>query len=179
MKIFIDPGHGGYDPGAVNPEFNISEQEVNLDVANRLQTILNNRGYDTMISRDGDYYVGLRARADMANNWGADYFISIHCNSAQDPSANGTETLYYISSEISEELANDVQTQLILQTNQRDRGIKPRNLAVLRLSNMPAVLAEIAFISNPNEAYLLSQPSFRQQCAQGIADGVTQFINTH
>lgn len=178
MRIFIDPGHGGNDPGAVNTEYNISEAQINLDVAEKLDVILKNRGYETMLSRDGDYYVTLSNRAERANNWYANYFISIHCNSAADTSANGTETLYYISSQAGEAYANEIQIQLVLQNGLRDRGIKPRNLAVLRLTNMTSALAELAFISNPNEAYLLSQPDFRSKCAQGIADGITQYLNT-
>lgn len=177
MKIFIDPGHGGEDPGAVNTEYNISEATINLDVAKKLDVILKNRGYETKLSRDGNYYVSLSKRAEMANNWYANYFVSIHCNSAADSSANGTETLYYLTSKKGEALANEVQVQLILQNGLRDRGIKPRNLAVLRLTNMPAILVELAFISNNNEAYLLSQSSFQDKCALGIADGLTQYIN--
>ena len=178
MKVFIDPGHGGSDPGAVNESFGITEAFVNLDIAKRLQSILYARGYETMMSRTTDDFVGLRERANMANNWGANYFISVHSNASENPNANGTETLYHRENTTGERLANEIQVQLILQNNLSDRGIIPRpNLAVLRLTNMPAVMAEVAFISNPKEAALLASPEFRQQSAQAIADGFTNFIN--
>lgn len=178
MKVFIDAGHGGSDPGAVNESFGITEASINLDTANRLQNILEARGYDTMMSRTTDTFVGLRKRAEMANDWGADYFISVHSNSSENPNANGTETLYYRDNTSGERLANEIQIQLILQNKLADRGIVPRpNLAVLRLTTMPAVMAELAFVSNPTEAALLSTPEFRQKSAQGIADGFTNFIN--
>ncbi|MCL2611162.1 MAG: N-acetylmuramoyl-L-alanine amidase, partial [Defluviitaleaceae bacterium] len=121
--------------------------------------------------------VGLTERTNMANNWGADYFISIHANANENPQANGTETLYHPNSTKGKALATEVQEQLILQLKRPDRGIIPRsNLAVLRLTNMPAILAELAFISNPVEAELLANPEFRQAAAQGIADGLTQFL---
>jgi len=180
MKIFIDPGHGGTDPGAVNQNFGITEASVNLDTANRLNNILTARGYETRMSRTTDTFVGLRERAEMANDWGADYFISVHSNANDNPSANGTETLYHRNNTRGERLANEIQKELILQTNRTDRGIVERpNLAVLRLTNMPAVMAELAFISNPEEAALLSTPEFRQKAAQGIADGITNFINSN
>lgn len=178
MKIFIDPGHGGNDPGSVNENLGLTEAFVNLDTAKRLQSILNARGYETKMSRTTDTFVGLRERANMANEWGANYFISVHANSVDNPNANGTETLYYKNNTPGEALANEIQENLILQTNLADRGIKPRpNLAVLRLTNMPAVMAELAFISNPTEAALLATPEFRQKFAQGIADGLINFIN--
>ncbi len=176
MKIFIDPGHGGTDPGAVAAN-GMKEATVNLDVSFRLGNIFENRGIQVMYSRTTDIFIPLGERAAMANEWGADYFVSIHCNSSADPQANGTETLFYKPGTTSEELARDVQTQLVLANKQRDRGIKQQNVAVLRLTNMPAVLAELAFISNPKEAELLSTADFRQVCAQGIADGFAVFLS--
>ena len=177
MKIFIDPGHGGSDPGAVNTAVGITEANVNLDTALRLQRILQNRGYTTMMSRTSDVFVPLQERARMANNWGADYFISVHANANVNPNAGGTETLYYSNGSKGHALAQEIQHQLILQNGLADRGVIPRpGLAVLRLTNMPAVMAETAFVSNPREAMLLSTPDFRQRSAQGIADGLTQYM---
>lgn len=177
MKIFIDPGHGGTDPGAVNIALGLREADVNLDTALRLERILKNRGYETKMSRTTNKYVSLTERAALANEWGADYFISVHSNSNESPEANGTEVLYYPGSVKGEGLAREVLHQLVLQLRRPNRGIIPRpNLAVLRLTNMPAILTEMAFISNPTEALLLADPEFRQAAAQGIADGITQFI---
>ena len=179
MKIFLDAGHGGTDPGAVNQGLNLKESDVNLDTTLRLNRILQNRGYLTKLSRTTDVFVSLQDRAKMANDWGADYFISVHSNASVNPSVGGTETLYYSNNSPGHELAIEVQNQLILQNGLQDRGVIPRpGLAVLRLTRMPAILAELAFISNPQEAILLSSPEFRQRSAQGIADGLTQYINS-
>ncbi len=176
MKVFIDPGHGGYDSGAVSSSNGLKESETNLNVSLRLGAILQSQGHTVRYSRTTDIYVSLGTRAAEANSWGADYFISVHCNSATDPQANGTETLFYRQGTTAEKLAGYVQKALVAANGLRDRGIKQRNLAVLRLTKMPAILTELAFISNPREAYLLSTSEFRQKCAQGIANGFQNFL---
>jgi len=171
------PGHGGTDPGAVNTALGLREADINLDTALRLERILKNRGYETKMSRTTNKFVSLTDRANMANEWGADYFISVHSNANENPEVSGTETLYYPGSRRGEALAKEVQNQMVLQLHRGNRGIIPRpNLAVLRLTKMPAILAELAFVSNLEEAELLSTPEFRQAAAQGIADGLTQFL---
>jgi len=177
MKIFIDPGHGGTDPGAVGS--GLKESDINLDTALRLERILVRRGFDTKMSRTTDVFVPLAERAEMANNWGADYFISVHSNASEDPTASGIETLYYKENTPGMYLASEIQNQLVLQNGLVDRGIIPRpNLAVLRLTSMPAVLVELGFLSNPTEAKLLGTPEFRQRSAQGIADGLSEYLRT-
>ncbi|MCL1935061.1 MAG: N-acetylmuramoyl-L-alanine amidase [Defluviitaleaceae bacterium] len=177
MKIFIDPGHGGEDPGAINEELGLKEACVNLDIALRLNNILISRGYETELSRTTNVFVALRRRAEFANDWDANYFVSIHSNSNENKEANGTETLVHSYPSIAYNLAIEVQRQLILRNGLLDRGIIIRpNLAVLRLTNMPAILIEVAFISNPKEAELLSEPEFRQSSAQAIADGITNYL---
>lgn len=177
MKIFIDPGHGGYDNGAQNLAVGLRESMLNLDTSLRLRDILLRRGQTILMSRTTDVYVNLTERAAMANRWGADYFISIHYNANDNPAANGTETLYHPNSNRGRALAEEVQRQALLQLGLANRGIVPRpNLAVLRLTHMPAIMTEFAFISNPREATLLSQSQFREKAAQAIADGLTQYM---
>ncbi len=179
MKIFIDPGHGGKDPGARNQTTGLTEAFVTLDVAQKLKRILQKRQYNILMSRNSDNYVSLFERANKANEWDADYFVSIHCNSNHNSYATGSETFYYKHGIRAESFADIVQQQLILQIKTLDRGIKTANFAVLRLTKMPAILVEIAFISNEHEAYLLGTSSFREQCAQGIADGITEYLRSH
>lgn len=176
-KIFIDAGHGGSDPGAVNTSLGIHEADINLDVALKLGDVLESIGHTIRYSRSTNVFVSLNNRAKMANDWGANYFISIHCNSSENKSANGTETLYYRDATSSAWLAEDIQIALIKAISLTDRGIKPRNLAVLRLTRMPAVLVELAFISNNTEAQLLVNPTFQQDCADGIALGIQTFLS--
>jgi len=177
MRIFIDPGHGGTDPGAVNTTTGLRESTVNLDTALILGPILQEMGHAVRYSRTTDTNVSLSARARMANDWPAELFISIHCNSVSNPSANGTETICYRTQTRAEQLAKDVQAALIAANGLRDRGVKTMNLAVLRLTRMPAILVELAFISNMREAELLGQRSFREKCAYGIAEGVRRYVS--
>lgn len=174
MKIFIDPGHGGANPGAIGPN-GLREADANLDIALKLGRILVSWGYEVNYSRTTDRTVGLARRAKMANEWGADYFVSIHCNSNVNPDANGVSTYYFKPRTISESFALTVNNSLVRQTELNNLGIFSANFAVLRLTRMPAILVETAFISNPQEAALLATNSFRQNCAIGIANGIAEF----
>lgn len=174
MKIFIDPGHGGNNPGAVSAT-GLREADVNLDVSLKLGRILTSWGYDIRYSRTENTTVSLTQRANMANEWGADYFVSIHCNSNENPNIGGTSTYFYRVGTISESFAIVVNNNLVRQIELTDLGVFSANFAVLRKTYMPAILVELAFISNPAEAQLLSTNTFRQNCAIGIANGIAQF----
>ncbi len=177
MKIFIDPGHGGADLGASNQEIGVSEANVNLQVGIYLNDLLISRGFETKMSRTTDVAVSLDTRANEANEWGADYFISIHCNSSENPEASGTETFCRRPNTTAEGLAKSVQAELVKELKLRDRGVNYANFAVLRLTDMPAILVELAFISNNKEATLLKNPDFQKRCALAIANGLNYFID--
>lgn len=174
MKIFIDPGHGGSNPGAISAT-GLREADVNLDVSLKLGRILISWGYEIRYSRTENVTVSLTERANMANEWGADYFVSIHCNSNVNPDANGTSTYFYRTGTIAESFALVVNNNLVRQIELKDLGIFSANFSVLRRTLMPAILVELAFLSNPAEAQLLSTNTFRQNCAVGIANGIAQF----
>lgn len=175
MKIFVDPGHGGSNPGAIGVN-GLEEAFVNLDVGLRLGRILEEQGYEVRYSRTENINVSLTERAEMANNWGADYFVSIHCNSNPDLVYKGTSTYYYRKGIIAEDLAATVNTALVSRIETPDLGIFTANFAVLRKTRMPAILVELAFLSNPQEADLLASDTFREQCAVGIAEGINNFV---
>lgn len=151
-KIYVDPGHGGSEPGAIGPT-GLNEKDVNLRVATVLKNCLVEYGLATVrMSRTGDTYVSLWSRCNDANTWGADRFISIHHNSFSDPTVNGTETFCHPNgSSNSFDLRNKVQAQLLLWGGLNDRGAKTADFYVLRNTSMPAVLTEASFISNPAE----------------------------
>ena len=153
-KIFIDPGHGGHDPGAVGKRS--KEKDNVLKVALRLKTILEGYGHEVRLSRSTDVFIPLGERARLANAWGADYFFSLHDNSAT-ASATGFETFVYNGSvsAATTKLQNAVHSSIANQIGIRDRGKKRANFAVLRLTHMPAVLVEYAFISNYNDETIL------------------------
>lgn len=175
MRIVIDPGHGGSDPGAVGPN-GLKEAHVNLAVALKVAEKLRKAGVEVKLTRSGDVFVDLQSRCDIANSFGADYFVSIHCNSAGTPEAKGIETYCYKFGGQGEILAKAIQTELIAATGRANRGVKTANYYVLRRTNMPAVLTELAFISNPEEERLLGSPDYQEKCATAIAQGLGKVI---
>ncbi len=175
MKIFIDPGHGGTNVGAVAN--GLKEADINLAVAIKLGDILKNSGYEIKYSRDKDTNLTLSERAQMANSWNADYFVSVHCNSAASRQANGSETFVYKLNTPTAQYGQSIQTQLVLQNGLRNRGLKQADFTVLVATKMPAALVEIAFISNPQEAKLLADPEFQMRCARGIANGIMNYVS--
>lgn len=175
MRIVIDPGHGGSDPGAVGPN-GFREAHVNLAVALKVAEKLRKAGVEVKLTRTSDVFIDLQPRCDIANSFGADYFVSIHCNSAGTPEAKGTETYCYKFGGQGEILAKAIQTELIAATGRANRGVKTANYYVLRRTNMPAVLTELAFISNPEEERLLGSPDYQEKCATAIARGIGKVI---
>lgn len=175
MTIVVDPGHGGQDPGAVGQD-GTKEKDVTLSVAKRLQRELAPIA-KVYLTREADEYRHLWERSALANSLNADYFISIHCNAASDRTANGTETLIYGYGGEAEKLANKVQAKVVSILGTRDRGIKVRpELHVLARTKMPAILVELAFISNSIEERMLANPAAQQRAARAIAEGVAEHL---
>ena len=170
MKIYINPGHGTPDPGAVNPVTGLQEKDVCFAVGNLAADYLRAAGYEVIVDQS-DHLTGVINRANAS---GADLFVSIHCNSFGDPRANGTETIYYPGSAQGKKLAECIQKQLIGEFGLTDRGIKQMSntLGVLTQTAMTAVLAELAFISNATEEHLLAmeQDRWAKAIARGISD---------
>lgn len=179
--IVIDAGHGGTDPGAVSEVLTgktVHEKDITLSIAKKLRDILEGNGYTVLMTRDSDTYPTLNKRAEIANRAGAALFVSIHMNSSPSADPSGTETYY---SEInngddfnvtSEEIAKSVQNRLYKALNSRDRGVKVANHAVTRNSIMPAILIEVGFISNAEQAGLLLTSDYQQKAASAIANGI-------
>ena len=175
MKICIDPGHGGKDPGAVGPN-GLYEARVNLDVAEKIVAQLEQLGTSAALTRKRDVFIELSARCEFANDWDADYFVSIHCNS-DGPSAVGIETLY--KTEDGESLAKPIQELMITATGDKDRGLKYRSdLYVLNATDMAAALAEIGFISNPNCEIMLGTERYRDLIADAIVAGIANVCDS-
>lgn len=171
MKVCIDPGHGGSDSGALG--IGIKEKDVTLSVSLQLADMLQKVGAQIKLTRNKDMFVPLSERAKIANAFGADYFVSVHANGFEFPSANGIETFCHPQAAAkAAKLAEEIQAELVKATGLRDRGAKRANYQVLRETVMPAVLVELPFLSNPVEAKLLGDPVFRARCALAIAHGV-------
>ena len=183
-KIYIDQGHNPVNPNAGAEGFGYREQDITYQVGTRLATLLRNNGnFDVRVSRPTPQTQlgtsnasSLRVRVDEANSWGADYFICIHTNASVSPNASGTEVLVYSSPSRSATLAQDVLREVTEITGFESRGVKLRpGLYVLKKTNMPAILVELGFISNPYEAsFMANNPSL---FAQGIYRGLLDYLS--
>ena len=176
MKICIDPGHSGpAEPGACCEGF--TEAAVNVQVALVLAKLLEKNGHKVVLTRQDDIEDdSLKWRADVAYKYRTHIFISLHCNSFKDPSANGSETWHFTGSAEGEKLARCIQTALVSHCQTADRGVKDNSeWTVLRDTVCPAVLVEMAFISNPKERELLTDTMLQRQFAVAIAQGIEQY----
>jgi len=176
MKICIDPGHSGpIEPGACAG--GVTEAAVNLQIAKLLAKILEKAGHKVMLTREDDIEDdSLSWRCEAAWKFRADIFISIHCNSSASAEAHGTETWYYETSERGRSLARCIQSALIANCRTTDRGVKANDdWTVLEETACPAVLVELAFISNDKDREMLVDKFLQRQCAVGIANGIEQF----
>lgn len=174
MKIYIDPGHGGNDSGAIGSA-GLKEKDVNLNIAIKVRQILEKHGINAILTRHDDSRVELIDRVKMANDNRADYFISIHINSASNSTATGTETFAFPNSSVGAKLANAIQKSLVNEINLANRGVKHKDFFVLKNTKMPATLVEVAFISNPEEEKLLKDQNFLYKVVVGIVKGVLAF----
>ena len=176
-KVFIDAGHGGTDPGALG--YGYRESDLNLQVAKKVESKLKSKGIDVKMSRNSDIFYSLSERAEMANDYGADAFVSIHQNSAEAKSANGIETYYNRKKEEDRPLSNDIQKQVISQTGANNRGVKNAEFTVLVKSKMISALVECGFITNELEVKKLSDPSYQDKLATGIANGIEEYLKSN
>ncbi len=216
-RIVIDPGHGGHDTGTIGPT-GLMEKDVVLDVGLRLRKLLEqNTGCEVIMTRTDDTFIPLEERTAIANEKGADLFLSIHANSSPDKSARGIETYYlnFTSNsdalevaarenatsqeavhqlqdlikkialtekiEESQEFAQVVQREVYSRVTkvsgaQRDRGTKKAPFVVLIGANMPSVLAEISFLSNPRDEHSLRRPDYREKIAYALYEGILGYV---
>ena len=186
-KITIDAGHGGNDSGAIGPT-GVMEKSVTLRIANELRRLLVADGATVYMTRTTDTEVSpkganasdieeLQARCDVANNTKSDIFISIHMDSFSSGAAKGTTGYYYsLGSQRSRDLADKVRQGVIDQIGTQSRGTQSCNFYVVKHTDMPATLVEVAFISNPQEEQLLNSEEGIEKAAQGIADGIADYF---
>ena len=183
----IDPGHGGNDSGAIGPS-GVMEKTVTLRVALELEKLLEDEGATVIMTRKTDIEVAprgrqatdieeLKERCEVANREKADIFISIHMDSFTNPAARGT-TGYYFSqgSPDSKKLADCIRKALCEELKTPSRGTQPCNFYVVRNTDMPATLIELAFISNAIEEKLMNSKEGIQKAAQGILDGIQDYF---
>ena len=155
MKILLDAGHGGYDPGAVAND--TREKDITLLIVTMTGNLLKTSGIDVLYTREFDTYVSPSDRLRMINNIKPDAFLSVHCNAVDNETANGIETIY--RDKYDYDLAVCIQNSLVKAEGLRDRGVKSdvRKLAVLSNLQVPACLCEVGFISNIKDVEVLKQ----------------------
>lgn len=181
--VVIDPGHGGYDPGAIGAN-GLKEKDVTLPVGIEVGNILLKNGVKVVYTRTSDNVSwpseekkDLQKRVEIGNSVNANYYVSIHCNSIKNnPSANGTETYYDSESVAGKALAQNIQSQLVSNIGTTDRKIKTAGYYVLKYTDPPAVLIELEFISNPNGEKNLKDPNYQKKAAEGIAKGILKSL---
>ena len=171
--IMLDAGHGGYDNGATYMERR--EKDDNLALTMALGEILKNAGYNVLYTRESDVYQTPLRKAQIANESGADFFISLHRNAASYPNQyNGVQTLIFNPGGVKQEMAENINDELEeLGSRNIDVSIRP-DLAVLRRTRMPALLVEAGFIDSDKDNAIFSNQL--QQVAQAIADGIEETI---
>ncbi|MDV2684328.1 N-acetylmuramoyl-L-alanine amidase [Alkalihalophilus lindianensis] len=175
--IAIDPGHGGTDPGAVAN--GLRETDITLGIGRELEKLLNNRGANPFLTRTNDTFIPLEERAKMANDRNADLFVSIHANAFSSSSANGVESYWNSthSSADSKKLAESINKYLASDLGMNNRGVKEAGFVVIRQSRMPAVLIEVGFITNTNDANKMKQPDFYNKAANAVLKGIEDYYN--
>src|SRR5690625_1517523 len=173
VKVFIDAGHGGGDVGAVAN--GLREKDLTLKIAKKIRNRLNKySGVSVKMSRTGDTYPSLSRRANMANSWGADLFVSIHINAG-----GGVGYEDYIHNTLSSnsragKVQRSINNEVIKATGWRNRGRKKANFAVLRQTKMPAILTENGFIDTKSDANKLKTNSFLNKVASGHVKGIAK-----
>ncbi len=174
VVVAIDPGHGGSDPGAIGPD-GVREKDIVLAIAGDLYALLSQQHIDTVMVRQSDVFVALDDRAVVAQRAGATLFISIHANASVDPNARGTQTFYYTPQSVP-------LAQAVLTGVSRAAGLAPRGVTQARFevlvddAKIPAILVETAFVTNPREEQQLRDPGQQQLIAQGIFQGIQQYL---
>jgi N-acetylmuramoyl-L-alanine amidase len=173
ILVFIDPGHGGKDPGAIGLG-GLREKDVILSISQEVARLLEQQGVRVMMARNSDYFVSLQGRTDMANRAGADLFVSIHANSMGEgrPDVSGLEVYYFGN----RTLADTIHRSILRTVNVSDRGVRRARFYVLRKSSMPATLVEVGFVTGYRDAANLKNPTYRRQMAEAIARGVIEYI---
>lgn len=197
--ICLDPGHGGKDPG--NREGKQQEKKYTLLLAQELRNLLSKAGFKVNLTRANDTFVELPSRAEIARRRSADLFVSLHFNSADGAGASaakGTEVYCMTPARVSSTnargegagtgsfpgnqfdsrnilLAYQIQKALVKNLGVEDRGLRRARFAVLRWAEMPAVLIEGGFMTNPTEARKIYDPAYRRQMAQAIVEGVLAY----
>ena len=179
--IYIDPGHGGRDPGAIYKD--IKESDINLQISKYLKEELENNGAQVYLTRIGDYDLSennarnhkkndLTARARLINESNCNMYISIHLNSDPSPTWNGIQIFYTDNNENNKKIAETIKEQLKLKRKTKEL----KNMYLFEKISQPGILIEAGFISNPNDRYKLKQSEYQQELSKNITEGIIKYF---
>ncbi len=181
--IIIDAGHGGKDPGTTGVTSKVKEKDLNLLVAKKLDEKLRENGFETLLIRSEDMYIGLYERAEIANKSDGDAFISIHFNANTNPDISGIETIYCPSyeSEVKNEdnypFAKTLHDELLKKLEREDRGIKRKpQIVVTRETKMVAALLELGYLSNLEEEEMIVNHDYIDKAIEAITNGLIKYF---
>lgn len=173
FKVFIDPGHGGQDPGACFKD--IREKDIALDVSLMLGELLTQSGLKVAYSRTIDTFIPLTRRAQASNDFKADVFISIHCNAHSNTHARGLETFHHRTSSKGKALSAKVQKGILKkELYSKNRGVKQANFYVLRKTNAVAILLELGFITNQTDLNIILRN--KKEFSTAVADAIIEYL---
>ena len=183
--IYIDPGHGYPDPGAIYKD--IKESEINLKISEKIKIELEKLGATVYLTRYGDYDLSLpntinRKRSDLSrrgniiNKSNCDIYVSIHLNSEVSSSWHGAQVFYDDVNTENEKIASIMQEELKKNLKTTREAKLNNDIYLSKRVKMPGVLIEVGFISNPNERYLLKQDNYQQKAAITITNGIKKYL---
>jgi len=182
--VVIDPGHGGIDPGTDSKELGVYEKDVVLSIGLKAASILEKLGANVLLTRTDDTFMKPSEKIGFANERGASLFVSLHCDAFEgDNSVKGITTFYYPSDYSSsgnlsgKEYAETVHSELLKAVTTRDRGtVSHKKLIVLNHAKMPAILIELGFISNIDDAKMLTSEEMQEKIATALVDGIIKAL---
>lgn len=175
-KIVIDPGHGGDDPGATGASGRY-EKDFTLSVSKKIVRLLEQEPkIQVFMTREDDRTLSTadRFRPNFANDLQADLYLSVHGNTFESPSVSGIETFYYHDESLS--LAETVHAKLAAASGFEDRGVKREDYYVLKETNMPAILMELGYLTNPQEEETMWTDEFQESVASAIVEGIKEYL---
>ncbi len=173
--IVVDAGHGGKDPGATSC-LGYYEKIVNLQVAQKVASLLKRKGFEVLMTRESDRYIELEERAAVANRCNADLFVSIHADSAANKSARGFTIYIARSASRASQTAAKAITRAMSKVSPDGRNIQRGDYRVLINTRGPAVLVELGYLSNRQEASLLKNSTYQNRLASAISSGISEFL---
>jgi len=187
--VMLDPGHGGYDPGAITNQ-GVYEKAINLQIAQKVKEMLGPSGIEVFLTREEDIdyvpdgvkgkttkkQIDLNRRIDMAKEANADVFVSLHVNATATGLQSGAETFYHYQSESGKKLAELIQQELIKIPGMNQRIAKPGDFYIINNTSMPAIIVEVGYLSSVKEQKKLQQSWYQEQLARAIAKGIANFF---